>query len=63
MELYNEALKSNYLLKEVLGHVFDKDSSTFKAYDASSACHVAENMARAFIDGNKFNLNSDFLRH
>lgn len=50
-EILNESVKSNYLLKEVLGHIFVKDRSTFKAYDAISAYRVAESMADSFIEG------------
>jgi hypothetical protein len=51
VELLNHAIKSSYLQKEILGHVFDKESSLFKAYDALSACQVSENMAHAFLHG------------
>lgn len=51
VELLNHAIKNSYLQKEILGHVFDKERSLFKAYDALSACHVANNMADAFLHG------------
>ena len=50
-EILTESVKSNYILKEVLGHVFVKENSTFKTYDAMSAFRVAENMADSFIEG------------
>ena len=53
MELLNEILENNYLLKETLGHVFIKERSMLKTYDALSAINVAENMARSFISGKK----------
>ena len=45
-----EAIKSNNLLKEVLGHVFIKEKSIYKAYDAESAYRVVEHMAKACLD-------------
>ena len=53
MELLNETLKNNYLLKETLGHVFIKERSMLKTYDALSAINVAEKMAKSFISGKK----------
>lgn len=51
VELLNHAIKNSYLQKEILGHVFDKERSIFKAYDALSAFQVSENMAHAFLHG------------
>ena len=50
-DIFKTSLEINFLLKEVIGHVFSKDRSTIKAYDHLSAISVAENMAKAFIHG------------
>lgn len=49
--ILNLSLENGYLIKEVIGHVFARDRSAIKAYDAPSAITVAENMARAFMQG------------
>ena len=53
LELLNQIIENNYLLKETLGHVFIKERSTLKTYDATSAITVAKNMAKSFVDGRK----------
>ncbi len=50
-ELLNKAMENNYLLKEMLGHVFIKDKSRLKTYDEKTAITVIENMAKSFMDG------------
>lgn len=47
----NKVLVSHFLIQETLGHVFVKERSTFKTYDALTAICVAEHMADSFMDG------------
>ena len=49
--LLNKVMENNYLLKETLGHVFHKEKSMLKTYDAMTAITVSENMAKSFMDG------------
>lgn len=51
--ILNKTIESNYLLKETLGHVFNKDRSMLKTYDSMTAIAVSENMAKSYMDGNK----------
>ena len=50
-DIFRNTLESNFLLKEIIGHVFVRDKSTIKAYNHLSAISVSENMAKAFIKG------------
>ena len=54
-QLLNKVMENNYLLKETLGHVFNKDKSRLKTYDDKTSIAVIENMAKSFMDG-KFSL-------
>ena len=49
VDIFKTSLETNFLLKEVIGHVFMKDRSSIKAYDHLTAINVFENMAKAFI--------------
>lgn len=51
IDIFKHSLETNFLIKEMLGHVFDKNRSSFKTYDHNSAISVSENMAKAFIQG------------
>lgn len=49
VDIFKNSLEINFLMKEIIGHVFVKDRSTIKAYDHLTAINVSENMAKAFI--------------
>ena len=49
--LLNKVMENNYLIKEMIGHVFQKERSMLKTYDAMTAIVVSENMAKSFMDG------------
>jgi len=51
LTIFQNTLETNFLIKEIIGHVFTKENSTFKAYDSSAAIQLSENMAHAFIKG------------
>jgi hypothetical protein len=53
INLFNLSLENNFLIKEMLGHVFNKERSQIKAYDSSAAISVFENMVKAFSKGKK----------
>ncbi len=53
IDIFRHSLETNFLIKEMLGHVFIKDRSSFKTYDHASAISVSENMAKAYILGNE----------
>lgn len=53
IDIFRHSLETNFLIKEMLGHVFIKDRSTFKTYDHTSAISVSENMAKAYISGSE----------
>ena len=42
VSVFRRATESNLLIREMLGHVFDKNRSSLKAYDHSSAIHAIE---------------------
>ena len=49
VDIFKNSLENNFLLKELIGHVFVKDRSSIKAYDHLTAINVSENMAKAFM--------------
>jgi len=51
--ILNKTIENNYFIKETLGHVFTKERSMLKTYDAITAIAVVENMAKSFMDGKK----------
>lgn len=40
--IFRKSAESNLLIKEIIGHIFDKNRSGIKAYDHSSAIHAIE---------------------
>ena len=53
--IFKKCLENNFLLKEMVSHVFVKDKSAMKAYDYHTVISFAENMSSSFIDGKKEN--------
>ena len=51
--ILNKTIENNLFLKESLGHVFTKERSMLKTYDATTAISVVENMAKSFMNGKK----------
>lgn len=51
IEMLNKILAIHVLMKETIGHVFNKERSIHKAYDALSAINIAEHMAKSYIEG------------
>ena len=51
LTLLDKVLVNHFLMQETLGHVFVKERSMLKTYDALSAISVAEHRARSFVDG------------
>lgn len=41
---------NTFLLREVLGHVFNKDNSYYKVYDTNTAINITKNMADSFME-------------
>ncbi len=50
-EVFNLSLVNNFMIKEIMGHVFLKERSAIRAYDAPSAISCAENMLKSFNQG------------
>jgi hypothetical protein len=42
INIFRKSAESNLLIKEIIGHIFDKNRSNIKAYDHSSAIHAIE---------------------
>ena len=42
VNIFRKSAESNLLIKEIIGHIFDKNRSNIKAYDHSSAIHAIE---------------------
>lgn len=49
IDIFRKTIESNLLIKEMIGHVFDKKNSSIKAYDHSAAIHVIERMTHIFL--------------
>jgi len=52
LSVFRRATESNLLIREMLGHVFDKNRSSLKAYDHSSAIHAIEKTTHFFLQDN-----------
>ena len=52
VSVFRRATESNLLIREMLGHVFDKNRSSLKAYDHSSAIHAIEKTTHFFLQDN-----------
>ena len=48
--ILHKAAGSQFLLREILSHVFNKDHSYFKVYDADTAIKISQNMADSFME-------------
>lgn len=46
-----KVVSTQILAQEILNHVFEKDKSLLKAYDAMTAIRVTEQMAISFLEG------------
>ncbi len=52
ISVFRRTTESNLLIKEMLGHVFDKNRSSLKVYDHSSAIHAIEKTTNFFLKEN-----------
>lgn len=52
VNIFRKSAESNLLIKEIIGHIFDKNRSDIKAYDHSSAIHAIEKSVLFYIQEN-----------
>lgn len=50
-EVLFHVLNTQYLMEETLGHVFAKERSLLKTFDALTALSTAKHMAKSFVQG------------
>ena len=53
VSFFRRATESNLLIREMLGHVFDKNRSSLKAYDHSSTIHAIEKTVHFHMQENE----------
>ena len=51
LSIANKVVSTQLLAQEILTHVFEKDKSLLKTYDAMTAIRVTEQMATSFLEG------------
>lgn len=52
VNIFSKSAESNLLIKEIIGHIFDKNLSNIKAYDHSSAIHAIEKTVHFYMQEN-----------
>ena len=52
VNIFRKSAESNLLIKEVIGHIFDKNRSNIKAYDHLSAIHAIEKTVHFYMQEN-----------
>lgn len=50
--IFRKCAESNLLIKEIIGHIFDKNRSNIKAYDHLSATHAIEKTVHFYMQEN-----------
>lgn len=51
--IFRKSAESNLLIKEIIGHIFDKDRSNIKAYDHISAIRAIEKTVHFHMQENE----------
>jgi hypothetical protein len=52
VNIFRKNAESNLLIKEIIGHIFDKNRSNIKAYDHSSVIHAIEKTVHFYMQEN-----------